>query len=988
MNSRASLALVVPLFVLACEKDGRRRPSTDDTTPTYDTGPVTDPDPDCDTGLLDDDGECVPAACGTGTWGNLELDESTVFVDLAAADGGDGSEAAPFVSIQDGLDAAADADGGMVAVAAGTYQETLELGRGHDGVHLAGRCSELVVIDASVGGEYTSGIAVSARTSEVEVSGLTVSGAPWAGVFVGSGTLTLRDSTVARNEYMGIGAHQEGVYETSLAVESCEVTGNAMAGVAADESGTTVMLQGTIIEGSEPDENGQYGYGITAFGGASLSATSCELSDNTGIGVFAYDEGTTVALEGTTIRDTRSQGDGQGGYGVHVYGAASLMAEGCELLENRGAGVLSSGTDTAVSLQRTTIQGTQPSESGELGFGVLIHDGAHLNCEDCSILESTKTGVHATGSGSTVILRETTIKDTRTDEEAVYGFGIDVQGGASLEAQACEVSGNRAAAVYVSEDGTTASLRETSIQDTLPDDNGLAGYGILVTGGASVEAEACQIARVTTAGVVASDAGSSVSLRETTIHGTQADGNGDFGLGINLVSGASVEAEACELSENVGVGIRAYQDGTSLILRETVVRDTLPDDNGEYGFGIQISSGASLEAEACELWGNRGTGFTASGADTTVSLCETTIRDTQPTLDGQGGFGVQVSGGASLLAEACVLSGNTSAGLCAGESGTTVTLADTSIVSTAAGEVYTIGNGITVQDYARVEGTGLELSSNEGPAAYIVSEEAHFSCSGCRLQDNQFAAVVVICDASLMLDGSVVEGTGAQENLGGGIGIYVEPYRKEHPPFLEISDTTIRDNPIAGVWVSGQGSDSLSPNAIHGGEGWSRGSLSKCGDAVFASNGVTAWDGGLGLLLESNELRDARGAGLFLDDASASLSGNTYADNALDLVSQGDRCDAPPDGYESEDIASAELCPSYDYATCVDEFSLFLQLALPKSGIGAAQAPRRPSPRTAPHLSALPLLSPLPPSPPPELYRRTGRPAPAIRLLPAIGLEG
>ena len=81
LTRKALLPILAALLVIACDKDKRRKPSTDDTSPIHDTGPTPNPDPDCDTGYLDDDGECLPAACGTGTRGNLEADESTVYVD-------------------------------------------------------------------------------------------------------------------------------------------------------------------------------------------------------------------------------------------------------------------------------------------------------------------------------------------------------------------------------------------------------------------------------------------------------------------------------------------------------------------------------------------------------------------------------------------------------------------------------------------------------------------------------------------------------------------------------------------------------------------------------------------------------------------------------------------------------------------------------------------------------------------------------------------
>jgi len=210
------LALACIVILAGCDKDKRKKPATDDTAPTHDTGPAPDTESDCDTGYLEDDGECVPAACGTGTWGNLEVDESTVYVDIAAGKGGDGSEAAPFTSIQAGLDAAGDAGGGMVAVAAGSYPETLELDRGHDGVRLAGRCKELVLIDAATGDVNTPGIDVDANSYEVEISSVTVSGSHYVGVAVGSGTMTIRDSAVVESEYYGVVAYQSGMHATTL----------------------------------------------------------------------------------------------------------------------------------------------------------------------------------------------------------------------------------------------------------------------------------------------------------------------------------------------------------------------------------------------------------------------------------------------------------------------------------------------------------------------------------------------------------------------------------------------------------------------------------------------------------------------------------------------------------------------------------------------------------------------------------------------------
>ncbi len=869
MSPYRIIALILPLLVFACDKDKRKKPSAADTAPTHDTG--ASPEPGCDTGYLDDDGECVPAACGTGTWGNLEVDESTVYVDTAAAEGGVGSEAAPFTSIQAGLDAAGDADGGMVAVAAGTYLETLELGYDHGGVHLAGRCRELVTIDASVGDEETPGIDVDVPSLEVEVSGVTVSESRYVGVMVRSGSLTIRDSVVAGCERYGVVAYQDGILPTALTMETSEVRGNTVVGLFALYSGTTVTLRESAIEDSQPAE------------------------------------------------------DGGSGFGIEVTDGASLDAEACVVRGNATAGVLVAGSGTSVTLRETIIEDTEPDAHGDFGIGIYAYEQASLVVEGCQVRGSTDAGVQALDSGTSVSLRETTIEGSDVTKKGEYGVGIQVTDGARLDAESCEVRGIRSVGIVAGDVGTSVTLLETIVEDTQSDACGDLGYGIQVAGGARLDAEACEVRRNEALGVLVDDPVTRVTLRETTIEDTQALVSGEGGFGIVVRNGASLDAEACQLRRNTEVGLSCNQSGTSVTLRETTIEDTQLGGHGEPGYGIFVAEGASLDMESGEVIGSSGAGLVASDPHTSV------------------------------------------------------TLRDTRISSTSRGGTYTVGFGIAAQRAASLLATGIEVTSNEGPGLYANGEDTQLTCSGCTIQHNQFSGAVVVSDAIFDIAGSLIGGAVEQENLGGGVGIFAWPW-DGGPPTLTVTDNTIQDNAIAGVWLAGEGSFSLSGNTIHGGEGWTRESLTKCGDAVYARDGVTAWDGTSGLLLEDNILLDGLNAGLFLDNASATLSGNSYADNAVDLVMQGGDCATAPEGYEDEAIDSAELCPTYDYATCGDEFALHLTLAEPEMGDGAAfMRPGLPGPGVlpAPLLPQVPRLEPLKLRP----KRLRHEPAPPVPLV-------
>ncbi len=174
-------------------------------------GPGVESQSSCEPGYNDDGGVCVPEACGTGTWGDLQVDETTVYVDVSAEHGGDGSAETPLWNIQGALDLAGDRGGGLVAVAAGTYAETLELGVDHSGVHLGGRCSDLVVLDASVGNASTAGITLALAYGRAQISGIEITRSNWAGVLLRTGTARLEDLHVSENAYVGIAVDRKGI---------------------------------------------------------------------------------------------------------------------------------------------------------------------------------------------------------------------------------------------------------------------------------------------------------------------------------------------------------------------------------------------------------------------------------------------------------------------------------------------------------------------------------------------------------------------------------------------------------------------------------------------------------------------------------------------------------------------------------------------------------------------------------------------------------
>ncbi len=765
------LLVVAPLPACDANKPAEKPEPADDgsdsAAPEPDTGSPGDTASECSEGEIRDGDHCVPEACGMGTWGELETGEGTFFVDIAAEEGGDGSMEAPLTSIQTALDAASEGGGNLVAVAAGTYGELLFLGPDHDGIHLAGRCQELVVIDASGGDEITPGIWLALNDGAATLSGLTVRDSGFAGVFVGGGEVSVRDMSLLANGYSGMYAANWYSVPVTLTMEDCLVAENIGAGFLLYNTDAVASLSNVVIRDQQPGTWQQPGIGVLVTDGASLTMDGCELAGNRNQGLnIQQDEGSTsVVLRDTVIRDTLLSSSGFYGYGVQITGGA-LELESCELSGNSHAGLVAVGEETRISIRDSVIRDTQTAEDGSLGDGISLSEGA------------------------------------------------------TLEVENSEIAANRAWGVGVSGEGTTASFVDSVVRDTATDEYGLNGMGLLV--------------------------------RES----------------------AQVRIEACSVEDNTSAGIMVFDAGSAATIHDTLVRGTRPDEEAKNGFALAAGAGAFIEASQVTLEANRGFGAIAD------------------------------------------------------DEATQVFMEDSIISATERGDIYTVAAGVIAQGGASFSGAGLEIVGNEGPGL-LAFQAGALDCQGCTLSDNEFAGAVVLDAGSLILSDASIERTAPGSNLGGGIGVYAETI-EGYVPYLEVTDSELRDNPIAGVWLAGEGQYLLTGNSIHGGEGEILGSLQRCGDAVYARDGISAWDGELGLKLEGNTLQQGRGAGLFLDESSAWVSGNSWQDNVVDLVVQGSACDSQPEGLEEGELDSMELCPTYDYSICDDRLDLKVQLSNPE----------------------------------------------------------
>jgi len=163
------------------------------------------------------EGACRPvAACDKAPWGDAPIEATTQFVDGGFGGQSDGTAAAPWTSIQQAIDAAA--DGAAIAVAAGNYAEALSVAG--KAVRIWGRCPELVTIASP---DASPSVSLQATASGSELHALGISG---RGVVVTAATGLLLDRLWI-HAVDGIGVHLEAAAQGTVTGSLIELCGEA-----------------------------------------------------------------------------------------------------------------------------------------------------------------------------------------------------------------------------------------------------------------------------------------------------------------------------------------------------------------------------------------------------------------------------------------------------------------------------------------------------------------------------------------------------------------------------------------------------------------------------------------------------------------------------------------------------------------------------------------------------------------------------------------
>jgi hypothetical protein len=502
---------------------------------------------------------CVPIdgkGCGSGTWGDIEDQAGTLYVDASYAGGGsDGTKAKPYASVADALHTLGSA---RIAIAAGVYSDFLLAE--HD-VEIVGRCPSMVTLDGD-DQDPVQPVNVGSSGASLTLRNVRLSGDAIGVYAEGGGTVLLdgiffdgtRTSAVAAfdptkvtvsNSFISgtrasptgdFGVAGQATTGASISFVHSALFHNTTGGAIATEAGSAIGLDDTLIEDTLPRPSDLIqGGGVAVQHGASANLKDSAIVTATGVGVQI--RGAKVTADGLLIEGTRPQASDMGlGVGVDIDEASTLTITSSALLANRSAAIYANDGNTIVTLDKVLVQGTlAAADTKQYGFGISFGNASKGLLTNVSLVENHEVGLLLSDQGTTATATGMLVEATeRQTLDGQFGVGITVVSEANLTLSQSAVIGGAVAGMLVDVatvkgDGCLFSKIAGGDVTLLNPTRHFTGVGdgvLAIESSARVDIGTTRVENCARAGFLFSDAGGSISLSraEKNVYGLVIDG--------------------------------------------------------------------------------------------------------------------------------------------------------------------------------------------------------------------------------------------------------------------------------------------------------------------------------------------------------------------------------------------------------------------------------------------------------------------------------
>jgi hypothetical protein len=489
------------------------------------------------------------------------------------------------------FDAVYDAKAGaVIAVAAGHYVEDVDVTRP---MTIVGKCAAEVVIENP--GDKRAGILVTNATGVV-VHGVTLTGHT-TGVYVkGAGDVTVEDSILDANKWMGLYVLDQG----------------------------HAKLVRTRVSNTVPDASGAYGWGVAAQKGGSIELEDSAVLRATGQGIVAVNAGTKLQMLRSVVRDTQADTK-RFAFGVSVAGGASAEITESLISGNPVVNLQVSDAGTLVTVTRSSLVASAGDGREDTGRGIQILHGARLALAGSWVSRNGGDAIVFLGPDSSGKIEGSTVTGSPDEDTTVPGRGgILAAKGTTLEVSDTAIAGTREVGLVVQDEGTTVTATKVLVSGTRAAGGGRPelGYGVGVAWGGALEMTGSAIARNHSVGLLVTRVDASparATVKRTVIAANLPNAAGIVGRGVEVDSSGSLTLEECAVKDNHELGILVGGEGSMLSVRASAIRNSVQNAPNDSGDGIVGSEGATLIVDGSWILRHPGIGLAFSGARATVT---------------------------------------------------------------------------------------------------------------------------------------------------------------------------------------------------------------------------------------------------------------------------------------------------------------------------------------------------------------------------------
>ena len=354
--------------------------------------------------------------------------------------------------------------------------------------------------------------------------------------------------------------------------------------------------------------------------------------------------------------------------------------------------------------------------AGEYDSGILFSKSFEL-VGRCASMVSIM-GVRSGDFGATVLEAKGAVDIAVSDVRvAGPGMGAVIQGGATANLDRVWLTGSLGVGLLVTDPGTTVTVREVLIEAMETFSDGSFGMGIQASSGATLNLYQGAILDGRQTAVVVADPNTTVHMEDILVARTKSLPNGTHGEGVQVTGGAQLSLLDVVIAETRDEGLLMRDSGTQVTGSRVVVANTQPIEAVTSGVGIAVNIGAALSLEDSAVIGNRNIGLYVIDPGATASVTSSLFAHQMPAGDGSGGVGFHVEAGGVLTGESVTVAHNLEFGVYARGYGTSVDLSDSLITRTSPDPEGELGWGVQLIDGATVTLTGCALLENTGLSA-------------------------------------------------------------------------------------------------------------------------------------------------------------------------------------------------------------------------------------------------------------------------------